>query len=116
MGTATKKKPATKKPAAKVTGKAKKKESGNDIVQKYFKGAAPVKIRAIETLANRVKSLQTERMELQASEGEERGKLLELMKHHKITEYKFNGLVVTKEITDEKVFVRKQKPVPEMKL
>lgn len=84
--------------------------------QKRLPGMVPKKIAELEDAAEKVRDLQTERMQLQEQEEEARDKLLEIMKQHKLKVYPLDEEYVA-EIKDagEKAYVHRKRGRPKKK-
>ncbi len=80
--------------------------------QQFIDGTEPVKIKPIEDAAEEYVAVRDKRMNLTEDEVDLRGKLLELLKKNNLTEYKYDGYLVTVE-HDEKVKVKKSQAIVE---
>lgn len=99
-------------------GKSKKSENYKKLAagvtppkkQTEIPGTERKRVPEVETAANELREVRTERMELQKTEGQLQDALIDVMRKHSVTVYKFDGqedeLVV--ELVDQtKVKVRK---------
>ena len=89
-----------------VKRKTAKKKLGR---QQHFNGMEPPKVEEIEAPAEKVRSLERDRKEFAESEKVAREDLIGLMKKHKLTYYKYDGLEVRLKSSSEKITVTKTK-------
>lgn len=85
---------------------ASKKARGRD-KQKFIAGTEPPSIPELDRAAESYVSLRDKRMNLTEDEVEAKTKLLEVMKDHKLEQYKVNGYTVIVTHGDDKVKVKK---------